>query len=239
VTPALTAIGIVGEHDPTNETHVATDAALRHAGDALGVDVTATWVPTADAARGGAGLDRFAGMVIAPGGPYREPAGARRAIGHARDADVPLLGTCAGFQHLVIEFARSVLGEDARHAEYEPGAPGSGLFVTPLACAVAGQTLEVDVRPGTRAAAAYGATTATERYYCRFGLNPDRRDELVARGLCVSGTDATGETRIVELPGLRFFVATLFVPQVTSTPGRPHPLVSAFVAAAARVNIGA
>jgi hypothetical protein len=31
VTPALTAIGIVGEHDPTNETHVATDAALRHA----------------------------------------------------------------------------------------------------------------------------------------------------------------------------------------------------------------
>jgi CTP synthase (UTP-ammonia lyase) len=55
----------------------------------------------------------------------------------------------------------------------------------------------------------------------------------------VSGTDATGETRIVELPGLRFFLATLFVPQVTSTPGRPHPLVSAFVAAAARVNIGA
>ena len=152
---------------------------------------------------------------------------------------MPLLGTCAGFQHVVIEFARSVLGADARHAEYEPDAPGPSLFVTPLACAVAGQTLEVAVRPGTRAAAAYGGATAIERYYCRFGLDPARRDELVAHGLCVSGTDTTGETRIVELPGLRFFVATLFVPQVASTPDRPHPLVSAFVAAAARVNIGA
>ena len=50
-------------------------------------------------------------------------------------------------------------------------------------------------------------------------------------GLCVTGTDADGEVRIVELPDHPFFVATLFVPQASSTPEDPHLLVTAFVAA--------
>jgi CTP synthase (UTP-ammonia lyase) len=37
---------------------------------------------------------------------------------------------------------------------------------------------------------------------------------------------------LVELPGHPFYVATLFVPQASSTPDRPHPLVTAFVRAA-------
>ncbi|MFP3902565.1 MAG: CTP synthase, partial [Acidimicrobiia bacterium] len=89
------------------------------------------------------------------------------------------------------------------------------------------------VHPGSRAGRAYGTTTATERYYCNFGLDPARVDELVAAGLVVSGTDEEGETRIVELPELPFFVATLFVPQTSSSLVRPHPLVAGFVAAAA------
>lgn len=227
----MTPIGIVGEHDPANETHAATDAALRHAAARGEVDLSTTWVSTVDIPDDGGGLDRFAALFISPGGPYRRVAGALAAIGHARRAGVPLLGTCAGFQHVVIEYARSVLGvADAAHAEYDPAA--STLFVTPLTCVVAGHTLRVAVRAGSRAAAAYGGTAASERYYCRFGLNPDHVDALVAGGLAVSGTDDDGEVRIVELPDHPFFVATLFVPQVASTPERPHPLVAAFVRAA-------
>jgi CTP synthase (UTP-ammonia lyase) len=33
----MTTIGIIGEHDPGNETHVATDDALGHAAAALGI----------------------------------------------------------------------------------------------------------------------------------------------------------------------------------------------------------
>jgi CTP synthase (UTP-ammonia lyase) len=227
----MTPIGIVGEHDPANETHAATDAALRHAAGVAGLDVGTTWVSTADIPDDGGGLDRFAGLFISPGGPYRRVTGALAAIGHARRAGVPLLGTCAGFQHVIIEYARSVVGvADAAHAEYDPGA--STLFVTPLTCVVAGRTLDVNLRTGSRAAAAYGGLTAHERYYCRFGLNPAHRDALVAAGLRVSGTDETGEVRIVELADHPFFVATLFVPQVASTPERPHPLVASFVRAA-------
>lgn len=230
-------IGVIGEHDPDNETHVATDDALGHSAMNLGLGVEPTWVSTADIGDPAVDLAGFAGLLIAPGSPYRSLDGALRAIEHARTEDVPLLGTCGGLQHVVLEYARNVIGiEDAQHAEYEPEA--STLFVTPLSCSLAGQTMQVDIRPETVAAAAYGATSATERYYCNFGLNPDRVDDLVAAGLRVSGVDADGEVRIVELPDRRFFLATLFVPQTRSTLVHPHPIVSAFVAATAAAGTG-
>jgi len=152
------------------------------------------------------------------------------AIGVARRGNVPLFGTCGGFQHVVLEYARHVLGfADAGHAEYDASA--SRLFITPLSCSLVGTTMAVQLQPGSRAALAYGATEATERYYCNFGLNPMHEDELIAGGLMVTGRDANGEARVVELPHHDFFVATLFVPQTSSTPEAPHPLIGAFVAA--------
>lgn len=225
-------IGVIGEYDPVHPTHPATDAALGHAATALGVAVEVTWVSTADVGDPGQALAAFDAVLVAPGSPYRSLDGALRAIEHARCSGLPLLGTCGGFQHIVIEFARNVLGlAQATHAEYDPEA--STLFVTPLSCSLIGQTMAVEIVPGTRAAAAYGVTRATERYYCNFGLAPDRVADLTAAGLRVSGTDADGEVRIVELPGPAFAVATLFVPQTSSTLVRPHPLVTALVAAAA------
>jgi CTP synthase (UTP-ammonia lyase) len=41
-------IGVIGEHDASHPTHVATDDALGHAGAALGVPVEVTWVSTAE-----------------------------------------------------------------------------------------------------------------------------------------------------------------------------------------------
>jgi CTP synthase (UTP-ammonia lyase) len=224
-------IGVVGEYDPTHPTHPATADALGHSAMRLGTQVDVGWVSTADVGNAGETLTGLDGLLIAPGSPYRSLDGALAAIEHARSKGVPLLGTCGGLQHVVIELARNVLGvADAQHAEYDPDA--STLFVTPLSCSLAGQQMSVDVRVGTRAGDAYGTATSTERYYCNFGLNPDRVDELVAAGLIVSGTDEQGEVRIIELADHPFFVATLFVPQTSSTLVRPHPLVTAFVAAA-------
>lgn len=222
-------IGVVGDYQPANPTHVATTEGLEHTGRALGLDTTVTWLPTdtftdADLA----GMD---GLLMTPGSPYASMTRALDAIRYSRENDVPLLGTCGGFQHLVVEFARNVLGvEDANHEEYEPSA--STLFVTALACSLVGQQLDVQVHAGTKAGAAYETSTATERYYCSFGLNAAYLPPLEAAGLVVSGVDKDGEVRIVELPALRFFVGTLFVPQASSTPSRPHPLLGALLTAA-------
>jgi len=59
------------------------------------------------------------------------------------------------------------------------------------------------------------------------GIRPDRGDP--ARG----GRGADGEIRAIESPTHRFFIATLFQPQLSSTEKKPHPIVLAFVQAAA------
>jgi CTP synthase (UTP-ammonia lyase) len=50
------------------------------------------------------------------------------------------------------------------------------------------------------------------------------------------GRDADGEPRLFTLPAHPFFVASLFVPSLTSTRERPHPLITAFLRAAAGMH---
>jgi CTP synthase (UTP-ammonia lyase) len=226
-------IVVVGDYDPAGPTHPATTEALAHSAKALGIHADVTWWATDEVGDAAVTLAPFDGVLVAPGSPYRSLDGALAAITHARRSELPLLGTCGGMQHLVLEYARNVAGiAGAAHAEYSPDAAPDALFVTPLSCSLAGQVMEVTLRPGTRAAEAYGTLAATERYFCNFGLNPARVGDLEAAGLVVAGTDALGEVRVVEVPGLPFTVGTLFVPQASSTVERPHPLVTALVAAA-------
>jgi CTP synthase (UTP-ammonia lyase) len=49
----------------------------------------------------------------------------------------------------------------------------------------------------------------------------------------VTATDEEGGVRAVELAGHPFFVATLYQPERSAFGGRAHPLVRAFVRAAA------
>jgi CTP synthase (UTP-ammonia lyase) len=231
---ARARIGIVGESQPNFAPHTAIDTAVEHAvaADPSLPPIAVEWVPTPDAEHiSTEELAAYAGWWIAPGSPYRSMNGALRTIRYAREHDVPLLGTCGGYQHVVLEYARNVLGfADAAHAEYDPYA--SDLFVTALSCSLVGQTMTVMVQENTIAARLYRSSAITEKYYCNFGLNLDHLPALTAAGLVVSGTDHDGEPRIIELPGLRYFLATLFVPQTSSTPEAPHPLIAGLLSAA-------
>jgi CTP synthase (UTP-ammonia lyase) len=227
------SIGVIGDHDPRFPPHAATEGSLRHAAASLGAEVEIRWLPTPWIES--AGLSQLSGahdaLLCAPGSPYRSLDGALRAVRLAREAGVPFLGTCGGFQHVVIEYARNVLGfSDAQHAEYDPYA--SELFISRLSCSLVGQTMEVSLTADSRAAGSYGRTRATERYHCNFGLNPEHQELLHEGGLRVVGTDQDGEARVLELPGHRFYVATLFVPQLSSSPDSPHPLITALLRAA-------
>jgi len=206
-----------------------------HSGAALGVDVQVRWHATSGLVAGADVVLRDADAVwCAPGGPYESMDGALAGIRVAREQRVPFLGTCAGFQHGVIEIARHVLGvRDAQHAEYGP--TDAPLLIDELLCSLVGQTMIVRFVDSVLREA-YGTAEATEEYYCRFGLNEQYADALAGAGLRVAGVDAAdGSTRIMRLADHPFFCLTLFVPQMSSRPGRPHPLVTSYLAAAARV----
>jgi CTP synthase (UTP-ammonia lyase) len=158
--------------------------------------------------------------------------GALEGIKLARETGIPLLGTCAGFQHAVLEFAKNKLRfQDAAHEAYDPSA--SRLFLTALACSVKGQRMPVHLLPGSRAYAAYRGADATEEYYCSYGLNPEYEGLLKEHGLQITGHDESGAPRVLEIRDHPFYVATLFVPQIRSRQSTPHPLITAFVQAAA------
>jgi CTP synthase (UTP-ammonia lyase) len=221
-------LAIIAEFNPSFEPHVQTNAAIEHSASALGIEVHHEWISTADIRLDD--LAEFNGLWFAPGSPYKDLNRTLEAIRHAREHDIPTLGTCGGFQHMVIEFARNVVGiADAQHAEYDPYA--SRLIVSSLSCSLVGHELEIALVPESRTAIAYGTTVANERYYCNFGVNPNFVSQISEAGFRVVGTDHEGECRVMELLQHRFFVGTLFVPQARSHADQPHPLINAFMKA--------
>ena len=92
----------------------------------------------------------------------------------------------------------------------------------------------VRLLPGTRLQAAYGADTIVEGYHCRFGVNPEYRERLLAAPLRLAAVDEAGDVRGVERTDHPFFVGTLFQPERAALDGRVPPLVAAFLQAVRR-----
>jgi CTP synthase (UTP-ammonia lyase) len=225
-----TTIAVVGDRDPSHLTHRELDAALA----LMPAGVDAPWVATdgPEASR----LDRYDALWIVPGTPYRDERPVFAGIECARTEGVPILGTCGGFQHMVVEFARNAAGiSEAAHAET---APDAGVHaVSPLACSLEGEVRQVTTVPGTRVAALCGPGPFAGFHWCNYGLSPAVLDRLVAAGLVVSATAPDAGVEAVELPDHPFYVGTLFQPQVgSSETGALHPLIAALVEAAAAVR---
>ena len=174
----------------------------------------------------------------------RSADGAITAIYYARSHRIPFLGTSAGFQYALIEFARNVLGiADADSAENNSGS--KNIIIYPVACAVTGRLRdapklsgavpEIRLRPGSYLQSFYGKDKeiVTEQFFCNFEVNPDYEWATMEAGFPIVARGEKGEIRAIESPTHRFFVATLFQPQLASTETNPHPVVLAFIQAAA------
>jgi CTP synthase (UTP-ammonia lyase) len=227
-------IGLIGDYDPNVTAHQAIPLALALAESETDLPLALEWLPT-DSITAAADLSRHDGLWCVPASPYRSMDGALRAIRFARETPRPFLGTCGGFQHALVEYARSVLGwADADHAESAAGVGRA--VVSPLACALVEATGSVRFTPGSRIAEAYGRLEAEEGYHCSYGLNPAFASQFFAGRLRQTALDAGGEVRAVELDGHPFFVATLFQPERAALAGVLPPLVRAFVHAVAKTG---
>ncbi len=237
-------IGILGDFDPKSPTLPAVDASLKHAAAKLNIKVDPEWLPTPALAEPGAPkiLETFDGIWAAPGSPYKSFDGMLKGIEFARRHDWPFLGTCGGFQYAFIECVRNVLGiQDADTAENNSGS--KNVIIYPVACAVpnrgknapklSGAIPEIRLRPGSYLQSFYGKETVTEEFFCNFEVNPEYEWAAMEAGFPVVARGTQGEIRAIESPTHRFYVATLFQPQLSSKPKDPHPLVLAFVQAAA------
>ncbi|OGO36553.1 MAG: hypothetical protein A2147_07270 [Chloroflexi bacterium RBG_16_57_8] len=129
--------------------------------------------------------------------------------------------------------------EDAGHTAIDPDTrtPLLVLASCPVENPPEGATrlsgkLKVRIKPNTRAFEAYGTRSIAESFNCNYELNPEYRRPLERSGLMVSGVSGDGGARIIELPPPSWHLATGFLPQLSSEPGMPHPLIVAYLEAA-------
>jgi CTP synthase (UTP-ammonia lyase) len=238
----LLQIGILGDFQPTQRSHQATNNALRHAAAALRLSVSANWLPTPSLleSKGRDVLAQQDAIFASPGSPYTSMTGMLRGIEFARVYGVPFLGTCGGFQYALIEHARNVLGF-ADADTVENGADSAHWIVTPVACPVPDRNpgspklsgrCRLTLRPGSLLAGFYRATSAEEEYFCNFEVNPEYVAAFEETRLLPAAFGEQRELRAVERAAHPFFVATLFQPQLSSREDRPHPVLTAYLKAA-------
>ncbi|MEV4949698.1 hypothetical protein [Streptomyces sp. NPDC053755] len=231
-------IALVGDRSPQVMSHARVPALLDALAERDGLLLDAYWIPTADAVAPDA-VRGFDAVWVLPGSPYTSEAGALAAIRTAREDGVPFLGTCGGFQHALLEYARGVCGlTRLAHAENDPEADADDLLIAPMACSLVGHEGLVRVTPGSLAESVLGAERTTERYHCSYGPDGRHLGTLRAHGLRFTGEDERGGVRIAELPGHPFFMATLFQPELAGDGTRPHPIVRALARAATEHRAG-
>ena len=225
-------IGLIGDYCAEVAAHVAIPRALALAAGDRGIEVEATWLPTENLVRELPQLSTFDGLWCVPASPYASMEGALAAIQFARERNTPFLGTCGGFQHAVIEYARNVLGwAEADHAESNPNTTMP--LIAPLSCSLVEKAGVIRFIQGSQVAGIYGKTEITEKYHCNYGVGVGYQPLFDSGDMKITGMDAAGEARAVELAGHSFFIATLFQPERSALAGLAHPLISAYVQAAA------
>ncbi|TNV22045.1 hypothetical protein FH968_03970 [Buttiauxella sp. B2] len=222
-------IALVGDYNPTVIAHQAIPRALDNAAENIDVTADYDWLATPEVTS----LEDLVGydaIWCVPASPYKNEDGALLAIRFARENHIPFLGTCGGFQHMVIEYARNVLGwDDAGHAETDRE---GRLVIGALSCSLVEKSDIIELKPGSLIATAYGRLRIEEGYHCNYGIAEIFAEQLSRSRLQATGWDVQGEIRAVELTEHPFFVGTLFQHERNALKDHAAPLVEAFLRAA-------
>lgn len=227
-------IGLIGDYSPEVTAHVAIPKALGLAAEEIKCGINTIWLGTEDIAENIGELSEFDALWCVPASPYKNMDGALAAIRFARENEIPYLGTCGGFQHTLIEYARNVLNlKEADHSESNPQTEMP--IIAPLACSLIEAQGVIELEENSRINRIYGCREIYEKYHCSYGFNPQYKSILEQSEMEITGADESGDPRVLELNSHPFFIATLFQPERSALSSSPaaHPLVRAFLETAA------
>ncbi len=250
------SIAIVGKYVDLKEAYKSLHESLVHGGVHAGVSVNFVYVNSEELTRDNvaAKLSGIDGILVPGGFGSRGVEGKIASIEYARTKKIPFFGICLGMQCAVIEYARNVLGlTGANSEEFDLTTQHPVIYLMREWYDFRTQTIEhrdptsdkggtmrlgaypCVVAPGTKAAAAYGASEISERHRHRYEFNKAYAGNFEESGLVLSGLSPDGElVEMVELPDHPWFLGCQFHPEFKSSPMRPHPLFREFVAAAKR-----
>ncbi|MDR3430914.1 MAG: gamma-glutamyl-gamma-aminobutyrate hydrolase family protein [Rouxiella aceris] len=230
-------IALIGSHQDQAESYPATLAALGDAADALAVELDMLYLSPQTLDGSLHHLLRDIDGVLLPGGSDMRNVAGQIAVAHyCLSHAVPVLGLCLGMQTMATAVIQQMSGSDrANLAEADPLAPVK-TFV-PLS-ETPGHPVHrlgdrlMKMRAGTQLAAILGEEF-TLRYNHRFHLNPLFKEDLHAFGLTIAASDLSGTIADgIEHSAHPFYIGVQGHPELSSSPQRPHPLITAFLQAA-------
>jgi len=227
-------IALIGDYNESVTAHQAIPPAIGLAAGALNIEVFYEWISTESVE-----VDRLAqfhAIWCVPASPYQHRDGVLNAIQFARRNNIPFLGTCGGYQHAVLEYARNVLGFD-KAENAEEVADAEMPLISGLVCKLVDRSESIVVDADSLAGRLYQSEKVDEDYHCSFGINPDYQFIFDNTELHFTGKSEAGEPRILEIPQHRFFLGTAFQPERSSLKNQVHPLVVGFLQAAVETRI--
>lgn len=236
-------IALVGKYVGLHDAYLSVHEALIHAAALHGVRLELDWVDaeSLEGADPDGALSQADGIVVPGGFGQRGIEGKIAAAHYARERKVPYLGLCLGLQVMVIDLARTVLGDPCcNSSEFAPDTahPVIDLMLEQRGITDIGGTMRLGsypcrLVPNTKTQEAYGRSSIEERHRHRYEINNAYRDVLEQAGMIWSGLSPDGT--LVEIGELRdhpWMVGSQFHPEFKTRPNRPHPLFRGFMGAA-------
>jgi CTP synthase len=237
------SIGLVGKYVEYEDSYKSLKESLLHAGIAHQAKVNIEWIESEQMEWPECRdyLRRFDGILVPGGFGKRGIGGMLNAIRCAREEKIPYFGICLGMQTMVIEYARNVCGlPEADSTEFNPNTPNRVIYKLRELKGVdeLGGTMRLGAYPcrlaeGSFAQQAYGVTDISERHRHRYEFNREFEKTLTDHGLRLTGQTPDGVyVEICEVADHPWFLGCQFHPEFKSKPLEPHPLFTAFLAAA-------
>lgn len=223
-----TKIAVLGDFNPAYSTHHALNDSIKQCNNFLKTDIQCDWIGTTVFNPDVVFNKLYSGLWIASGSPYQNAENVISTIHYSRINNIPTFGNCAGFQHMIIEFARNVCGLiNADHEETNPFA--EDLVISKLSCSLVEAEEELTIiDTDSRLYNIIKELHFKGKYFCNYGVNRKHKDILSSYGCKFTAVSAEGEFRAFELKQHPFYLGTLFQPALLSTQKSPNPILVEF-----------
>jgi CTP synthase len=232
-------VAICGKYTKLEDSYASIIESLNHCSAHFDCRINIKWIETTDI-KETVVLDGIDGVIVPGGFGVRGTEGKIDIIKKIREENIPFLGLCLGLQLAVVEYARNVCGiNGANSTEFDPHTPFPVIDILPEQKEIKekGGTMrlgayEAVVEEGTVVRKLYDSSFVSERHRHRYEVNPEYHKLLTDNGLVFSGMSKDGRlVEFIELPHLKYFVATQAHPELKSRLTKPSPLFYGFVKA--------
>lgn len=211
-------IAIIGDFNFTYNAHHATNLAIEHSQHFLEQEINHYWLRIQDAATyTKKKFEEYDGIWIAPG-PYSNIFYLQGILSLLVQTNTPCLITGEAYKTFIEMLAKK------NGAIKDEKIISDNLLSGTLFEAIEVKPISAEIKK------AYLNHNTTELSSCLYSIYPKIKKELNDE-ITISAENTLEEAVIISLKSHPFFLACMFIPQISSTREIPHPLVNQFITA--------